>query len=99
MRPRTLAARLPWRSTTNWGRYAGRATTSTKRSTPPQAPTDADLLSVLIDDALKGDNPTVKVALYTAPDDLDPFSEEAIKAANPAYGDFLNADECRRQAD
>jgi len=64
-----------------------------------QAPTDADLLSILIDDALRGDDPTIKVALYTAPDDLDPFSEEAIRAANPAYGDFLNADECRRQAE
>jgi phage terminase large subunit-like protein len=64
-----------------------------------QAPTDADLLSILIDDALKGEDPTIKVALYTAPDDLDPFSEEAIKAANPAFGDFLNADECRRQAE
>lgn len=64
-----------------------------------QAPTDADLLSVLIDDALKGDDPTIKVALYTAPDDLDPFSDEAIRAANPAYGDFLNADECRRLAE
>ncbi len=64
-----------------------------------QAPTDADLLSVLIDDALKGDDPTIKVALYTAPEEMDPFSDEAIKAANPAYGDFLNADECRRLAE
>jgi phage terminase large subunit-like protein len=64
-----------------------------------QAPTDADLLSVIIDDALKGDDPTIKVALYTASEELDPFSDEAIKAANPAYGDFLNADECRRQAE
>src|SRR6185503_20287730 len=28
----------------------------------------------------------------------DPFSEEAIKAANPAFDDFLNADEIRGQA-
>ena len=64
-----------------------------------QAATDADLLSVLIDDALRGDDPTIKVALYTAPNDADPFSDEAIKAANPAFGDFLSASECRRLAD
>ena len=55
-----------------------------------QAPTDADLLSVLIDDALKGEDPRVVVSLHTAPMDVDPFSEEAIRAANPAFGDFQN---------
>lgn len=58
-----------------------------------QAPTDADLLSVLIDDGLTGADPRVVVSLYTAPLDLDPFGVDAIKAANPAYGDFLNAKE------
>lgn len=62
-----------------------------------QAPTDADLLSVLIDDALEGGDPRVVVSLYTAPMDIDPFSEEALKLANPAYGDFLNATEVRKQ--
>src|SRR5690606_6351068 len=64
-----------------------------------QAPRDGDLLSVLIDDALRGDDPTIKVALYTADEDADPFSDDSIRAANPAYGDFLNADECRRLAE
>lgn len=64
-----------------------------------QAPTDADLLSVLIDDAKTGADPKVRLFLYTAPTDLDPFSEEALRAANPAYGDFLNADEVRDQAE
>lgn len=65
-----------------------------------QAPTDSDLLSILIDDALAGHDPRMVVSLYTAPLDLDPFSEEAIKAANPAYGDFLNAKEvCKLAAD
>jgi phage terminase large subunit-like protein len=63
-----------------------------------QAPTDADLFSVLIDDALAGHDPRTVVSLYTAPDDLDPFSEEAIRAANPAFGDFLNATEVMAQA-
>jgi len=57
-----------------------------------QAPTDADLLSVLIDDALQGNDPKVVVSLYTAPMDIDPFSVAAMKAANPAFGDFLNAE-------
>lgn len=65
-----------------------------------QAPTDADLLSLLIDDALSGADPRNKVELYTAPIDskLDPFSDEAIRAANPHFDDFMNQDEVRRQA-
>lgn len=55
-----------------------------------QAPTDADLLSLLIEDGLSGEDPRVVVSLHTAPADLDPFSEEAIRAANPAFGDFQN---------
>jgi phage terminase large subunit-like protein len=65
-----------------------------------QAPTDADLLSVLIDDGLAGHDPRVVVSLYTAPPDLaDPFSEEALLAANPAFGDFLNAIEVLAMAE
>lgn len=64
-----------------------------------QAPTDADLLSVLIDDALQGNDPHVVISLYTASMDLDPFGEEAMKAANPAFGDFLNADLVRGMAE
>lgn len=64
-----------------------------------QAPTDADLFSVLIDDAKTKADPRVKLFLYTADEALDPFGEEAIRAANPAYGDFLNAIEVRDQAE
>lgn len=64
-----------------------------------QAPTDADLLSVLIDDAKTGADPENKVWLYTADETLDAFGEEAIKQANPAYGDFQNPDEVKRQAE
>ena len=63
-----------------------------------QAPTDADLLSLLIDDALTGADPCAKIALYTAPLDLDPFSDEAIRLANPHFDVFMNKDEVRRQA-
>jgi phage terminase large subunit-like protein len=64
-----------------------------------QAPTESDLLSVLIDDAKAGHDPRVVVSLYTAIMDADPFSEEAIKQANPAYGDFLNATEVKAMAE
>jgi phage terminase large subunit-like protein len=63
-----------------------------------QAPTDADLLSVLIDDAKTGADERVKLFLYTAPDDLDPFSADAIRVANPALGEFLNPQEVFDQA-
>lgn len=58
-----------------------------------QAPTDGDLLSLLIEDGLSGQDPRVIVSLYTAPMEMDPFSEAAIRAANPAFGDFQNAKE------
>src|SRR5215831_19123276 len=58
-----------------------------------QAPTDADLLSVLIDDALQGNDPATVVKLYTAPADFDPFDEATIALANPALGTFLNTQE------
>jgi len=63
-----------------------------------QAPTDSDLLSILIDDAKTGRDPRVVLSLYMADESLDPFSDEAIKQANPAFGDFLNAKEVRAQA-
>jgi len=64
-----------------------------------QAPTDGDLLSILIDDAKANNDPRVVLSLYTADPDLDPFSVKAIKQANPAYGDFLNAKEVRAMAE
>ena len=98
---------------TSWVRSRARSRSSTTRSRTrwarttrrcriiitTQAPTDADLLSVLIDDAQKGTDPRVVLSLYTADMDIDPFSVKAIKQANPAYGDFLNAKEIRDQAE
>lgn len=55
-----------------------------------QAPNDDDLLSVLIDDAQKNADPRTVLRFNTAPPDLDPFSEDAIRAANPAFGVFMN---------
>lgn len=63
-----------------------------------QAPTDSDLLSVLIDDAAKARDPKTKLALYTSDIEADPFAEETIRQANPAFGDFQQADEVMAMA-
>ena len=64
-----------------------------------QAPTDGDLLSVLIDDAKAGHDPRTKLILYAAPKDADPWSEATWRMANPHYDLFMNKDEVRRQAE
>jgi len=64
-----------------------------------QARTDADLLSILIDDALAENDPRVVCSLYTAPKDDDPFTPATIRKANPAFGDFLNATEVQARAE
>lgn len=64
-----------------------------------QAPTDGDLLSMLIDDGLSGKDPRVVVSLYTAAADADPFTEAAVRQANPAFGDFQNAKEVMAMAE
>lgn len=58
-----------------------------------QAPNDNDLLSILIDDALKGEDPRTVLRFNYAPEDLDPFSIEALEAANPAFHLFQNKTE------
>lgn len=63
-----------------------------------QAPTDSDLLSLLIDDAMTEADPRNKVVLYTADMDVNPFSVKAIRQANPHYDDFMNKEEVKRQA-
>lgn len=63
-----------------------------------QAPTDADLLSLLIDDAKRKEDPRTKIALYAAEESLDPFSDEAIRQASPHFDVFMNQQEVRDQA-
>lgn len=58
-----------------------------------QAPNDSDLLSTLIDDAVAAHDPRTVIELFTADTKLDPFSEEAIRQANPAFGVFQNSEE------
>lgn len=64
-----------------------------------QAPTDADLLSVLIDDAAKQRDPRTVLRFESADADLDPFSVEAIRQANPAFDLFMNKDEVLAMAE
>ena len=64
-----------------------------------QAPTDGDLLSILIDDARGGIDKRVVLSLYTADESADPFLRSTIKQANPAFGDFQNADEVMAMAE
>jgi phage terminase large subunit-like protein len=70
-----------------------------------QAADDFAPLSQLIDYGLKvrrgdGDmkDPAFHVTLYTAPDNADPFSKRAWKAANPALDDFLSLEHVERMA-
>jgi len=64
-----------------------------------QAPTDADLLSVLIDDARAGHDPRTVLRLHSAPEDVDAFSQAAIEEANPAFKVFMNRQEVLAMAD
>lgn len=64
-----------------------------------QAPSSSDLLSILIDDAQAGHDPRVVLSLYAADPDDDPFDEATIRKANPAFGDFLSAEEVMAMAD
>ena len=63
-----------------------------------QAASDADLLSMLIDDAKRREAPQVVLVLYEAEAGIDPFSVKAIRQACPAYGDFLMAAQVRQMA-
>jgi phage terminase large subunit-like protein len=64
-----------------------------------QAPNDGDLLSILIDDALEGHDPHTIIRFDYAPDTIeDPFSEEAIRMANPAFDIFMNQREVLNMA-
>lgn len=71
-----------------------------------QAAKDTDLLSIEIDNAKNFQDKKTVLKVYSAPADADPFSEEAIRAANPAYDFFMNkelllddAEKARRSPD
>ncbi len=60
------------------------------------------ILSQLIDDGLKGEDPTTVCHLYAVPDDADDkavFTDEKLwKMANPALGDFRSLEEMQTAA-
>lgn len=53
-----------------------------------QAPTDADMLSIMIDDAERSQDQSIVCHVYRAPEDCALDDEKAWKAANPALGLF-----------
>lgn len=63
-----------------------------------QAPTDADLLSVWLDDAERSDDPAIVCHLYTAPEDCDLLDRAAWAKANPALGLFRSEQDVEEQA-
>lgn len=64
-----------------------------------QAANDQHPMSVLIDDAMRGEDEGVYCQLICAPEDADPFDEATWKACNPAWGIFLDETEFRSQAE
>jgi phage terminase large subunit-like protein len=64
-----------------------------------QAPSDADFLSVAIDDATKAPSPEVVCHVYTADKDLALDDPAAWAQACPAVGEFRSAEDIRMQAE
>ncbi|MCB1430415.1 MAG: terminase, partial [Nitratireductor sp.] len=64
-----------------------------------QAPNPTDLLSILIDDARGEHDKRTVLSIYEASEEADPFDAETIKQANPAFGDFQNAEEVLAMAE
>lgn len=63
-----------------------------------QAPTDADMLSIWIDDAIASNDPRTVCHLYEGEKDCDLLDEEAHKAANPALGVFRSQVDLENEA-
>lgn len=64
-----------------------------------QAPTDADMLSVWIDDAIRSNDPHTVLELHTTTEDADMSDRKAWKQANPALGTFRSLPEIKRMAE
>jgi len=64
-----------------------------------QAASDTDLFSILIDDALRANNPEIVLALYAAGKDDDIYDEAVWFKANYALGKFRSIDEFRNAAE
>ena len=64
-----------------------------------QAPTDADLLSVWIDDAEKNQDPHTVCHVYEHPKDADMTNKKLWKLSNPAVGLFRSEVDMKKQID
>lgn len=64
-----------------------------------QAPNDADLFSVWLDDARSSKDPRIVCRVYEAPKDCELTDPEAWAAANPALGKFRSRSDVEEQAD
>lgn len=63
-----------------------------------QAPNDADMLSIRIDDAKRSGDPTIVSHVYAAPEDAELTDPKAWEAANPALGTFRSLVEITNKA-
>lgn len=63
-----------------------------------QAPTDADLFSIWLDDAERSEDPAIVSHVYAAPEGCDLDDTEAWKSANPALGLFRSLRDVEEQA-
>jgi len=63
-----------------------------------QAPNDADLFSIILDDAKTSQDPHIVAHLYAADDDCDIMDERQWLFANPALGKFRSEKEFRELA-
>lgn len=64
-----------------------------------QAPNDADLFSIWLDDAKNSRDKRIVCHLYEAPKDCELLDKDAWKAANPALGKFRSLKDVREQAE
>ncbi len=62
-----------------------------------QAPSDADMLSILIDDATRSGDPHTVCHVYAADEGCDLMDQEQWKKANPALGTFRNTKDLEEQ--
>ena len=62
-----------------------------------QAPSDADMFSLWIDDALRSGDPHTVCHVYSADENCDIMDEKQWKKANPALGKFLNKQFLRKE--
>src|SRR3546814_5986826 len=64
-----------------------------------QAPTDADMLSVWINDAVRSDDPHTVCHVYAADEAAEVMDRGAWKAANPALSSFRSFVELEQSAE